>query len=77
LNGVSVYRLDESPLQSALATETLKASLEIVLDLPDSGNIATERAFTGSASFLVIDPEIRVISQEIKLVTERFDNCAG
>src|SRR5689334_5781142 len=71
-----VHWLNKLPLEAALAAK----ALETALCRANAGNWrsgAAQRAVTGRASLLVVDAKIRIVSQKIKFISERFENGAG
>src|SRR6476646_3661295 len=63
---VDVYRLNVLPLELALGAVVFK----IVRWSANAGDVATHRAITWSAGLLIVDAEIRVVSEKIELVAE-------
>src|SRR5689334_18928482 len=68
LIGADVHRLNVPPLEPAPGAVVL----EIVLWSANAGDVATYRAIAWSACLLIVDAEIRVVSEKIELVAECF-----
>ena len=76
LVGADIHRLDELPLEPARGAVGCESALRGA-DSRDSTSHRSQGTVTGSARFLVVDAEVRVVREEVELVTKALDHGAG